>query len=289
MRVDVSEVKTFRECPRKWSYSSRNFWHLRATALNTNFIFGTLFHEALHALYLGGDLEKTVASTLRELSDPSEIRTMEAMIRGYAREVLPGDLQKYKPLDVEHKFELSIEPFKKLDITLCGSIDMIALNLQENRIDGFEHKTCRSFRDPMYSMVDEQPRLYTFALRQFVEEYNAKHNTDYAVGVIYLNEVRKVQRAFDYNRTVCKYTDDDLQGFLRAFFMTCEAIERASQGTRLKEPLPGMMKCSMCEYKEMCLAYQYASPTEEEVLDEFGDEFVVRENDHLDEKVERKT
>ena len=47
IRIDVSEAKSYKECGRKWDLSSRNKFHLRPKAPNTNFLFGTLFHEGL--------------------------------------------------------------------------------------------------------------------------------------------------------------------------------------------------------------------------------------------------
>ena len=47
MRVDVSEVKSYRECKRKHQFSSRNRFHLRSTIPNPNLVFGTQFHEVL--------------------------------------------------------------------------------------------------------------------------------------------------------------------------------------------------------------------------------------------------
>lgn len=295
MRIDVSEVKSFRECKRKWAFGSRNKWHLRSRAPKPALAFGTLFHECLHNLYLGAPLEKVLETATRELSDPAEQRTMISMLTGYAENVLGNDLAEFKVLDIEHKFELEIPPFIHKDITLCGSIDMIAARRDTNEVWGFEHKTCGRFRDPAYTLVDEQPRLYTVALMQYIDmlnmDYAKRHDGEvgpYYLGGIYINEVRKVQRSFDHKRTPCKYSETDLQRFMEGFYISCEGISNNVTDESIPEPEPGYMKCNMCEFKEVCTQYRYVEPTLNDVLDEFGEELMVREFDHLDEKLERQ-
>jgi len=293
MRIDVSEVKSFRECKRKWAFSSRNMWHLRPRAPKPALAFGTLFHEGLHTLYLSGNLDKALETTLRELSDPAEIRTMTAMLTGYANNVLRNDLEEYKVLDIEHMFELEIPPFSEKGIVLCGSIDMLAVTA-DNVVWGFEHKSCGRFRDPLYTAVDEQPRLYTVALKQYIDMLNmdwaSKHDGEYGpytLGGIFINEVRKVQRSFDHRRTPCTYTEKDLQRFMDGFYISCSGIVQSQADGYIPDPEPGYLKCSMCDFKEVCDTYKYNEPVLEDVLDEFSEELMVRDIDHLDEKLER--
>ena len=55
MITDVSEIKEFRHCKRKWQLSSRNSFHLTPCVTPPAFKMGTVFHECLHKLYLGKD------------------------------------------------------------------------------------------------------------------------------------------------------------------------------------------------------------------------------------------
>ena len=45
----------------------------------------------------------------------------------------------------------------------------------------------------------------------------------------------------------------------------------------------------MCDFKTICSTYMYAPLDESEVLEEFKEEFVKRDEDHLEEKTERST
>lgn len=293
MKVDVSEIKTYKSCRRQWLLSSRNRFHLRPMVTPAHFELGTIFHEALAQLYLGVPVERVMEDVKKNMKDDSEAALL-AMIPGYAREVLPGDLDRFKVLDIEHHFGfVPADPETgeviDADIEVCGSIDMIVLDPEENTIYGFEHKTCKNFRDASYIWMDEQPRVYTYALMQYVDKYNASHPgaTPAKLGGIYLNEVKKLLRQFQYNRTLCKYPEDDLKNFMYAFFGTCCACHQSVATNDPAYPSPSYMGCSMCDYKTICETYMYGTLDRDTVLEEFKEEFKVREVDHLEEKEDR--
>ena len=293
MKVDVSEIKTYKSCRRQWLLSSRNRFHLRPMVTPAHFELGTIFHEALAQLYLGVPVERVMEDVKKNMKDDSEAALL-AMIPGYAREVLPGDLDRFKVLDIEHHFGfVPADPETgeviDADIEVCGSIDMIVLDPEENAIYGFEHKTCKNFRDASYIWMDEQPRVYTYALMQYVDKYNASHPgaTPAKLGGIYLNEVKKLLRQFQYNRTLCKYPEDDLKNFMYAFFGTCCACHQSVATNDPAYPSPSYMGCSMCDYKTICETYMYGTLDRDTVLEEFKEEFKVREVDHLEEKEDR--
>lgn len=316
MRVDVSEIKTYKGCRRQWKLSSRNAFHLSPIVTPSHFALGTIFHESLHQLYMGVPLDKVMQFVRREMSQDSEVALL-AMVPGYYRNVLPGDQERFQVLDIEHHFHFVpcdpgtgevIDP----DIEVCGSIDMIVLDPEENAIYGFEHKTCKNFRDSSFMWMDEQPRVYTYALQLYVEEYNVKryqawydrtaqyehdhpgencpeHMPEPAtLGGIYINEVKKLLRDFKYQRTLCKYPADDLRNFMRAFFGSCCACHQSVLGNDPAYPSPSYFNCSMCDYKTICETYMYSTLDRDVVLEEFKEEFKIREADHLDEKVERE-
>lgn len=296
MKVDVSEIKTYKSCKRQWVLTSRNRFHLRPTVTPSHFALGTIFHESLAMLYLGNPLEKVMAFVRKEMSSDNEVALL-AMIPGYYRNVLPNDLDRYKVLDIEHHFNFVpcdpvtgevIDP----DVEVCGSIDMIVLDVAENAIYGFEHKTCKNFRDTSFMWMDEQPRVYTHALNLYVRQYNEKHKDDpgfepVTLGGIYINEVKKLLRDFKYQRTLCKYPESDMQNFMRAFFATCCACHQDVVNDDPGVPSPSYFGCSMCDYRTICETYMYATLDKDEVITEFQEEFKVRESDHLEEKAER--
>ena len=315
MKVDVSEIKTYKSCRRQWLLTSRNRFHLRPIITPSHFALGTIFHESLHMMYMGATLEKTMEFVKRNMSTDNEVALL-AMVPGYYKNVLPGDLERYKVLDIEHHFDFiptdpSTGEVLDADLHVCGSIDMIVLDPEENSIYGFEHKTCKNFRDPSFMWMDEQPRVYTYALQLYVEEYNAKKYQEWwnraaqyeqahpgekysepmpepaTLGGIYINEVKKLLRDFKYQRTLCKYPEDDLRNFMRAFFGTCCACHNSVVNNDPGYPSPSYFSCSMCDYKTICETYMYGNLDKDTVLEEFKEEFKVRESDHLEEKTER--
>lgn len=347
MKVDVSEIKTFKTCRRQWQLSSRNKFHIAPIVTPPQFAFGTIFHEALAELYLGVSLEKVMEMVRREMHSDNDAALL-AMIPGYYKNVLPGDLDRFKVLDIEHHFDLvpttsdgeylfnfvekknskgetmydaNGDPLLEPALTIVGSIDMICLDPIQNKIYGFEHKTCKNFRDESYLWMDEQPRVYTWALQQYIREYNAKrfdlwwkecdrirndwehsgfdpedpeHPCSYpeqpqpaTLGGVYLNEVKKLLRDFQYCRTLCTYTDEDLDNFMQAFFDACTQCKHAVETNSLAAPQPSYFGCSGCSYKTICTTYMYNNLNKDEILEEFKEEFKVREEDHLEEKAER--
>ena len=318
MKVDVSEIKTYKGCRRQWQLSSRNGFHLRPMITPSHFALGTIFHESLHMMYMGAPLDKVMQFVRKEISQDSEAALL-AMVPGYYKNVLPYDLDRFKVLDIEHHFSFVpcdpdtgevIDP----DVEVCGSIDMIVLDPEENAIYGFEHKTCKNFRDSSFMWMDEQPRVYTYALQLYVDEYNLKRINEWisecdridsvtratgvkleyppepepvTLGGVYINEVKKLLSDFKYQRTLCKYPSDDLRNFMRAFFGTCCACHASVLGNDPSYPSPSYFGCSMCDYKTICETYMYSTLDKSTVLDEFKEEFKVRETDHLEEKTER--
>lgn len=314
MKVDVSEIKTFKACRRQWQLSSRNRFHMRPIVTPPQFALGTIFHESLAQLYLGVSLDKVMAMVRREMKTDNDAALL-AMIPGYYNKVLPGDLDRFTVLDIEWHFEVppttsdgeylfpiehqvdaktgelcyydNGDPIMVPSLIICGSIDMIVVDKAEGKIYGFEHKTCKNFRDESFLWMDEQPRVYTWALQHYIRNYNEKHGTDYTLGGVYLNEVKKLLRQFQYQRTLCTYTDEDLDHFMQAFFTDCTACKHAVDNNSYAAPKPSYFSCGMCSFKTICSTYMYAPLNESEVLEEFKEEFVKREEDHLEEKTER--
>lgn len=343
MKVDVSEIKTFKACKRQWQLTSRNKFHLRPMITPPAFAFGTIFHEALAQLYLDVPLDKVMEMVRREMQSDTDAALL-AMVPGYYKNVLPDDLERFTVLDIEHHFNIvpttsfgeylfplvpstdpktgeriydaNGNPVMEPGLTICGSIDMIVLDKEEGKIYGFEHKTCKNFRDESYLWLDEQPRVYTWALQVFVKEYNQKQQMKWqqeyeavcrgegvepgdpgivfrdppqpvTLGGVYLNEVKKLLRQFQYHRTLCTYSDEDLDNFMLAFFNDCRECKHMVDSNSYAAPKPSYMGCSMCTFKTICSTYMYENLDREKILHEFSEEFVERTEDHLEEKTER--
>lgn len=290
MRVDVSEIKTFRTCRRQWLLSSRNRYHIRPKVTPPAFITGTIFHEALHQMYLGVDVDRVMEMVRREMQTDNDAALL-AMIPGYAKNVLPHDLERYKVLDIEHRFLFTPSTADgeiiDADLQVTGSIDMVVVEKETGLVYGFEHKTTKNFREASYMWMDEQPRVYSHALKIFTKNYNESHATNYEFGGVYINEVKKLLRDFQYQRTLCVYPEDDLDNFMQGFFGSCVACKISVDTNDVAIPNPSYFNCQMCSYKSVCETFMYSTIEEIKVLEAFKDELIKRTEDHLDEKVER--
>ena len=307
MKFDVSELKTFKDCGRKWELSSRNAYHLRPKMASPNLIFGTIFHECLHALYAGTlkpegpNVDLIIEQAQKEMEgDTVAQKVIKKMVEGYYEGPYADDIAMYKVLDIERRFEFPIPALGNDSngdpVLACGSIDMITLMLGTNQIWGFEHKSCKNFRTNVYHMLDEQPKMYFMALQQIVDDYNAEHGTDYVVGGLIVNEVKKMSTKFEYSRRECIYTPEQQNRFYKELLnygsqilYHKERLEASTgNGDASLPPQASYLKCAMCDYAPVCEQYGDAPVDLELLLDEFQEEFQVREVDHLEEKMERK-
>lgn len=283
-RIDVSEVKTYRSCHRKWQITSRNAFHLAPKVTPKHFTLGTMFHDALARLYVSKNPESVLNFIKRESADDPDLAALYPMVKGYIDNVWPEDSERYQVLEVEHHFEIPVEASwakhtkgtaVEADYVICGSIDLIARDKINGRIYGFEHKTCKDFRKESYLWMDEQPRLYTKALQQYCDEHGEQ------MGCMMLNEVKKLKRTFGHKRTMCEYESAELKHFFEKFLLTCDEIT----GMPDVNPEPNYFNCSMCDFQEICDTYNYRPLVRDRILENFED-YQVREHDHLDEKLE---
>lgn len=321
MRVDVSEVKTYRECHRKHEFSSRNRFHLRPIVSNDNLIFGTQFHEVLAMMYMGTSLDKILEWINEEVTDSVYFKIMTCMANGYYNGPYQEDKDRFQVIDIEKSFNYPVglkdpnalgadEAYFNLKysqdengnwvavdengevyeaISICGSIDMVVIDKKTNTMCGFEHKTAKNFRPEVYNLVDEQPRVYSWALRKILEDYHAqgKYLDIKEVGPIYLNQVKKLSTKFAYERAACQYSEGDLNNFMLAFINTVQRIAIHENDPLDMLPQPGYMKCSMCDFADLCMHYGYENIQLDALTKEFDGEFEVRDHDHLDEKAQR--
>lgn len=288
MRIDVSELKTYRECKRKHQLSSRNRFHLAPLNTNNNLIFGTQFHECLHMMYLGTSLERIHEWMLKEIDDADYLRMMYNMVDGYYNGPYQKDIKKYTVIDIEKNFSVPIIFSKDGEVLVeaCGSIDMICIENETNRLVGFEHKTAKNFRTLTFNNLDEQPRTYFMALKEILDDFHAKgkYFDVTETGYILINEVKKLKTKFEYARIKNSYSNEDIANFMVSFRRDAAHI---LEGDYNCNPEPNFMKCQMCDYAEICSRSGYENVDLEEIIEEFSEEFRVRDHDHLDEKIER--
>lgn len=298
MRIDCSEIKTFKECKRKHFYSSRNRCHIVPKKPADNLVFGTTWHNCLHELYLTAR-DKGTEATAAKLDEiitrqpcvqagiPELTRTLDNMLKGYYEGPFLEDIAKYKVVDIERGFNITVvEAYTSIEI--CGSIDMICIDESKGTLIGFEHKSAKNFRPDVYDALDEQPRLYYWALKHIWNDSIALQElAPNGVECIVLNQVKKLVTKFDYKRVICSYSDEELDAFMSKFISDALKVDSEFDAT----PEPGYMKCQMCDYAPLCIKYGYAEPKDVNDIiatkDADGAElFEIRQTDHLDEKNE---
>lgn len=287
MRVDVSEIKSFRSCERKHQFSSRNKFHLVPTVPNPNLYLGTVFHECLHSMYMGTSIGNILSYILNNVTDSVQYAVLTNMIKKYYEGPFASDTIRYTVVDIERSFQYAIgeDPNTGEVIEVCGSIDMLAIDNETKKLVGFEHKTAKNFRPVIYDLVDEQPRVYFWAMRKILKEWHdqGKHLDIVDVDCIIINQVKKLQRSFDYKRVECRYSEDDLENFFKGFIRDTLKINSNENAV----PQPDFMKCQMCDYVDLCMHYGYKNIDVQELLNEFDGEYKVREQDHLEDKTNR--
>jgi hypothetical protein len=253
-------------------------------------------------LYLGSPLEKVMDMINRELVDPPELKTMTNMIGGYANEVLGHDLEDHHIGKIEYKFNLKnlIE-----GVDVVGSIDMICFRKDNFKVVGFEHKSAKAFKKEHFIWLDEQPRMYYLVLQEIARQMNEKiwpfaipievrqfieGGGVIEVDCLYYNEVKKVQRVFEYQRIPMRYGEKEMEGFKKSFTSCCSAIKGRAKNddTELPLPEPSFMGCQMCSFQNICHHFGYETPKQDAVMEEFVEEYAKREFDHLEEKTERE-
>lgn len=319
--IDVSEVKTYNTCRRQWQFSSRNQFHIVPRTPAKSLAMGTIFHEAVAQLYLGADYDKVMTLVRKEIA--KDETALIGMLKGYYEEVLIHDLEKWEVLEVEHRFKFpsgledtywwcpqckeEIDSYSvpheetcpkchtQLDIVTesvvdcIGSIDLIVYERKANTIYGVEHKTCSTFRDNAFLWMDEQPRVYCKALDYYIGQAKEQGRVpkDAINGGIYINEVKKLLRDFQYKRTLCTYDKEDLDRFWNKYLLNLEScVVSLKFKEDSEEPCPNYMNCRMCGFQNVCAVYGYRCVSEKVLLEDFGTEYMKRDCDHLDEKLD---
>lgn len=237
---------------------------------------GTLFHEALAQLYLGASYEAVIKLVKAEMS--KDDIALVAMLKGYYDQVLVEDLEKYEVIATEYVFNFPATE-ENPHLTVTGAIDLIVKEKHTNIIHGIEHKTCQTFREEAFGYLDEQPRVYTKALQHYAKQHG------YTPGFIYINEVKKLLRDFQYRRTQMVYSEEDLTNFWELWLAKAQACYNlATQPEPRTLPQPSYFACKMCAFQQVCAGHGYAPVTKETMLTDYSGEFKERECDHLEEK-----
>lgn len=155
LKIDNSQLKDFRQCPRMWAFKHQDKLALsdETTRVATPLAFGGAIHKGLDELYESYDVDLAVEAFKEAYEyDPlwaDKVRTPqrgEEMLRSYARFSVDfmGNLDL---LAKEHYFEFPLgvvevkETEDPVEVTYVGVIDKVILDKRFNKVTGIDHKT----------------------------------------------------------------------------------------------------------------------------------------------------
>lgn len=271
--IDVSEMKTKRDCHRKWAFSSRNKMHLRSKVTPPALALGIAFHKGLELLYMGVSPDIDGLCTTYGVLDFDEQRILRTMLEGYEENIIRLDIEKYEILDTEYKFQIPVEG---TNIIVTGSIDMVVRERATGKIFGFEHKSAKNWRPEIYDILDEQPQMYFIAIEKGFGRCDG----------IFINQVKKLKTKFDIKRTLLTYSKARLDNFFKCFVKDCHEINNMKDDNEFTAS-PSYIKCTMCMYADLCISIETSDSIDVSNISESEIEILGLEKrliDHLDEK-----
>jgi len=198
LRLSISDVRTFLECRRKWTFRSRNAMGLEPSQPSKALMLGTAVHEAL-AAYYGNKLQtipeeqraqfsplsafsKSWAHQLSSYGIPqvriksgkddefsdlhgelSEARELgHGMVKHYVRWAEVAD-RGYTVEAVEFPFEV---PIDYTGVTFSGVIDLVLRDKLTGRLYIVDHKTYTSPPNETLLQMDLQALAYEWAVSE---------------------------------------------------------------------------------------------------------------------------
>jgi hypothetical protein len=189
VEVHISDIRSFRQCRRKWYWSSRLGKNLEPAIPYAPFFTGKAIHAALEFYYVDNvrpedtidkylDSEQEYLDRLaglwplerKKLDD--EIHTVRMLIDHYFLWQENDDLsysdKNLEFIEMERAWEFPIEiPLRsgeKIDAILAGRFDGFCRHMPSNRYFVFETKTARSVESFSHTLAtDQQCTLYQYA------------------------------------------------------------------------------------------------------------------------------
>lgn len=253
MLTSISEIKTFRECKRKWFFSGRNGMYLRPKIVNSSFKTGSAFHAALEAMY------KQESYNIDNIIDKYKVEEkdqdmLKFQIKKYEEHVLKHDLKTINVIAPEFKYSIELEN----GVTLFGFIDVVYEEKKTGDIGVLEHKFIRNFRSNTYNYLDEQIKVYELAILKVFGQCNAG---------VSLNQVRKLKTKFEHARETYKQTIKQLKNFNEDLLNVTNEMQMLSDSGIKDYPAePHWLGCSFCDYKYLCLKMNQAGTDDTTIL-----------------------
>lgn len=310
--VSISELRTFRQCRRKWWLQYHRGLALRVEPPMGARALGTRIHSALETYYTPGGggsplhamqrLEEQAAHDRALLSqaaeDPDEPVGYEVVKQldddlALARIMLAGYWEWLEESGADADLHV-LESEQELrvgsphpDYHLLGKLDARARRQRDGFQFFIDHKTAKDFRIEKTARLDEQFLMYDLLLRIATDEH-----VDGGV----FNVLRKVKRTKTakppfYKRIEVRHNRVQLDSFWARLFGLLEEMSRAENElasgvapVACVPPTPGHHCSWSCDFMPVCVMFDDGSRVEEAVENLYRernpyDRYVVKGDD----------
>lgn len=275
--VTYSELDAFRQCPLKhqWSYVDK---YRQDAVAGTALTRGSLWHQVMESHYLllqkhpqweEYTKERFMQFMLQHfLTDDAgnsseDQQLIEWMYSGYLE--MYGPDSQWEPVLVEQAGEV---PMLQPDGSPSGfylrfKIDMVARDRTTGALWLFDHKSASTFGRDTEIELDDQFRLYTWALRQMGVPVHGIVRSDART------KRNKGPMSLDnrFRRVITYCTDTEANNVAAD---ALEAARAAYLPGRPVYPSPAPDRCSWrCNYREPCIARRRGLGTPEQLMKDF--------------------
>lgn len=261
LTVSYSEISTARQCPHKHKLAYQDRWtrETKSPALKR----GTLWHTILETWYraikesykLRIDdakdriqlAKQDIGGMLSEIDDTEERELLSWMWEGYLE--VYGEDEDWQVLSVEQTY---IAPLKtptgnRSRIDLKIKLDLVVLNLPDNRIYVVDHKTARNMPTDREYALDDQFGLYIWGMKQIgVDIFGAWHSASRTQK----NKSKPQDMSDRFKRTKMYRTDTELDTLAVEAYLTAKTVWYDQANWRSPDPDTCRWKC---DYTEACL------------------------------------
>lgn len=266
-RLSYSQIDTFHQCPRKWTY--RYIDDLRFDEQNIHLDYGSAVHKGLESALL--DLKanhkidaEDFLQTIKQLQydyaygDPKKelywyaIKDMERLIhyQGFYEKIKDKEI-----VGVEDEFDLKIPTMfcgEEVEINIKGYIDLIYRD-SDNKLVVVDHKTSKKKFDKKKRRTNLQIPIYFMAIKDKYGEYPksgiynfTKLNTFQEQ--LFTEKVTQEQNDLMNKRNPKKVWSKDPEDSRKEIIQTFKDMNN-KKARKVAKPTA---LCHWCEYKPIC-------------------------------------
>ena len=283
-RISNSEVRTFKECKRKWWLAWVQGWQLKKVSPLGALAIGGRMHEALASYYVPDSVQRldprqTLELLLaRDLAAANglwlltpeeqkkwqqEVDLQRIMLEGYMQWLEEtGADQDYEVIEseryVEAKWAHSLGETWGLDLRLIGRLDVLLRHRWTNTLRFLDHKTTGSIDASLkdHLQMNPQMRMYWLILQL---------SSDLRVSGAVYSMLRKVKRTVRakppfYGRVDLEFNNHERESFNKQLYGTVHEMLRSEESLSVSDPnrhhfiVPPTTgaHCQRCPFRKEC-------------------------------------